>query len=179
MATYTSPATWVAGQLVTAAQLNTHIRDNQLAISGTAGYIGANVYHSLDQSIASGGESALAFNSERLDSDPAGAVHDTVTNNSRLTIRTPGVYYVLFNATFAAFASGYCYARVRMNGTTSLFKSSELLAISGIERTMVGVTPAYSFAAADYVELLVYQNSGGAVNLLGTAPSPTFCLMKA
>lgn len=30
---WTSPITWTAGQLVTAADLNTHVRDNQLALS--------------------------------------------------------------------------------------------------------------------------------------------------
>ena len=29
---WTSPITWKAGQLVTAADLNTHVRDNQLAL---------------------------------------------------------------------------------------------------------------------------------------------------
>src|SRR5262245_48492280 len=35
---WTSPRTWVAGETVTASLLNTHIRDNQLAISTWTNY---------------------------------------------------------------------------------------------------------------------------------------------
>lgn len=34
MATWTIPRTWTAGEIVTAANVNTHLRDNLLAISG-------------------------------------------------------------------------------------------------------------------------------------------------
>lgn len=34
---WTSPRTWVSGEVITAALLNTHVRDNQLELNGTAG----------------------------------------------------------------------------------------------------------------------------------------------
>lgn len=34
MATWTIPRTWTAGETVTAANMNTHVRDNELAITG-------------------------------------------------------------------------------------------------------------------------------------------------
>jgi hypothetical protein len=36
---YTSPRTWVALETVTAALLNTHLRDNLLAVAGTTGLV--------------------------------------------------------------------------------------------------------------------------------------------
>jgi len=33
---WTSPRTWVSGEVITAALLNTHLRDNQLEMNGTA-----------------------------------------------------------------------------------------------------------------------------------------------
>lgn len=38
---YTSPKTWVTGEILTASDMNTYVRDQFLAIAGTAGKVDA------------------------------------------------------------------------------------------------------------------------------------------
>src|SRR5262245_40483526 len=63
----------------------------------------ARAYHSANQSINSGTNTTLNFDSERFDSD---TIHDNVTNNSRLTCKTAGKYLICCNVRWASNATG-------------------------------------------------------------------------
>src|SRR5262245_1380457 len=54
------------------------------------------VTHNANQSINTATDTVLAFNTERFDqcANTADTMHDTVTNNSRLTCRYAGVYQI-------------------------------------------------------------------------------------
>ncbi len=178
--TWTDPTTtpWSAGHLVTAAELNTHMRDNFLHLGGTTGHIGAHVYHSADQSIANTTTTYLAFNSERFDTDPNGAIHDPATNNSRLTCRTAGKYLVWASVTWAAAATGQRNIQLQVNRTTTYAVIAEISAGAGTGNAQT-IAAVIELAANDYVELAVYQDSGGAVNVSAvSAYSPNFGMAK-
>jgi hypothetical protein len=150
---------------------------NLYHLGGTAGHIGARVYHSADQSITTATETTLAFNSERYDLDPNGAIHDTATNNSRLTARTAGRYLVGCNFYFVANSTGYRYCYLLLNGSTQLAFVSQP-AVNGDINGMQVVT-VYEFNATDYVEVRVYQTSGGGLNVVaGGQRSPEFWMAK-
>ena len=75
--------------------------------------IGAKVSHSEAESIATATWTALSANTEEYDTD---AMHDTVTNNSRLTCKTAGKYWTWGEVVFAADGTGDRAAAFDVNG---------------------------------------------------------------
>lgn len=137
--------------------------------------IWARAYHNAAQSISSGVSTALAFNSERYDTD---TIHDTSTNNSRLTCKTAGVYQITGHVEWAANATGYRNAVIRIGGSTEI--ANQLVpAMTGGIVTGQTVTATYTLAVNDYVELVVSQNSGSSINVQSSANySPEFEMVR-
>lgn len=122
----------------------------------------ARVHHSTTQSLTSGANAALAFDSEDFDTD---TIHDTVTNNSRLTATTAGKYAIVGGAVFAGNVTGLRRIFVRLNGTTALnLQSTMALTNAGVD-TSLTVADTWNFSATDYVELIARQDSGGNLNV--------------
>ena len=169
---YQTPRTWTTAELVTAAMLNQDIRDN---VSFLANPPACRVYHNAAQSITDAAEITVAFNSERFDT---AAMHDTVTNNSRITIPVAGLYIVTFNGEIAA-AADYTLLTVRfvVNNATNIARSAIGTVANATQTPGLHLSTLYKFAAADYVDVRVLQdNSASAArNLLSTsAMSPEF-----
>lgn len=137
-------------------------------------FVGVGVYKSTNQSISSGTSTAVAFAAENFDTD---AFHDNATNNSRLTIPTGkgGKYQINYNVNWDANATGSRQAIVYLNNTTviSLVETDNAGAGRG-----VGLSGSliYSLAAADYIQVLVFQNSGGALDCLSGGNPTTFSI---
>lgn len=122
--------------------------------------IGARAYHNADQTLTNNTAIALALNSERYDTD---TIHDTVTNNSRLTCHTAGKYDIKGNGRIAANATGDRYLSIRLNGTTTI--AITYMKSPGASILILSVACDYQLAVNDYVELVAFQNSGGDINL--------------
>ncbi|KKK80505.1 hypothetical protein LCGC14_2822820 [marine sediment metagenome] len=103
----------------------------------------------------------LLFDTEGFDTDN---MHDLVSNTSRLTATTAGIYYIEGQVQFAAHATGDRFLRMFLNGTTTI-SETRLRAAAGAHRQQCGML--FALSAGDYVELLTFQNSGGD---LGVAP---------
>lgn len=153
---YVTPRTWVAGAVLTAAQLNQDIRDN---VTFLANPPACRVYHNAAQSIANAAETPVAFNSERFDTD---SMHDTATNNTRITFNTAGIYVVTFSGQWASDVDGIRQATIKLNGATHLAFDVRP-ALSGTYG--FHVSTVYKFAAASYVEATVFHVAGAALNL--------------
>ena len=121
------------------------------------------VYNSSSLSVATATFTALTFNSERYD---VGGCHSTSSNTSRLTAPSGGggVYHITGHATFAANATGIREVRIRLNGATYIAAVSDTTVSASGDHSMV-VSCDYKLTAADYVELVVYQSSGGLLNV--------------
>ena len=136
----------------------------------------AAVFHSANQSIATGTLTALAFDSERVDQDGLGTstIHDNVTNNSRLTCRVAGIYLIAGTIEWASNATGNRGGGVKLNATTFI-SFAQVAACGGGAATVVPISPRiYQLAVNDYVELFAFQTSGGNLNATFTgnyAPS--------
>jgi hypothetical protein len=137
--------------------------------------VGARVYHNADQAIATGTVTLLSFNSERWDT---AALHDTATNNSRLTAPAAGYYLVIGQVDFAANATGIRQLYLRKNGTT-------YIAIANFaphtQAARIEVTTIVHLVATDYVEILAYQDSGGSLNVTYNAShqfTPEFSMVR-
>lgn len=124
--------------------------------------VAVRVRHNTTQSIGSGTLVALSFNTETFDTD---AFHDTVTNNTRLTVPSgkAGKYRIYGSIEWASNTTGIRAAELRVNGTAYIAVDSRL-ANTGGNTTICGVTTSYSLAVSDYVELIGYQTSGGNLN---------------
>ncbi len=160
-----------SGQLLTAQGAG-----NNPAYTPGGGYTqGARVYHNVAQTIPDSVETILAFNSARYDTD---TIHDNVTNNSRLTCKTAGIYLIIGQVQFDPNATGFRQLSVKLNGATLL----DLVSV-GIRNVanqwMADISTIYSLAVNDYVEISVYQSSGGNLNVVNESNrSPEFMMQR-
>ena len=170
--TWATPRTWVAANVLTAAQLNVDVRDNG-DYMGTSkpncrAFNSANISHT-----TSGTTQALTFDSERY--DRGSGMHSTSVNTGRLTVPTGcgGVYLVGGCIEWASNITGYRELGVRLNGASLIVDLSHPAVNGTVTRQNVGCL--YQLTAGDYVELVCNQNSGGALNVQASSPvSPEF-----
>jgi hypothetical protein len=116
------------------------------------------VTHTLNQTITTATDTALAFNTERFDSAAgiADTMHDNATNNSRLTCRYAGIYQITAIVNWTFNASGFRYLAIRLNGSTLIARDGR----EGNATTAQSVSALYALAVNDYVEAVVTQDSG-------------------
>lgn len=131
------------------------------AVSSTA--VGCSLSNSADWSISSSVDTALTFDTEIFDTDN---FHSTSSNTSRITIPSgkAGKYIVSSLTVFAANATGYRAPRIKKNGNIVAPQQSSWT-LSGSLSTYMWFTVVLDLAVADYIELFVLQNSGGALNV--------------
>jgi hypothetical protein len=122
--------------------------------------IGARVYNNATQSIPNATFTALTFNSEYFDTD---AMHtSTGANTSRLTATTTGKYIVTANVGLSANAVGTRLVGIKLNNST--FVAQQTWAGFTGDSNIVSVSATISMNVGDYVEVFVYQTSGGALD---------------
>jgi hypothetical protein len=150
---YTAPAAVVSGATISKSTFgDVVIADLNFLANPPA----CRVYHNTTQSLTDITETTVAFNSERFDTD---TMHDTVTNNSRITIKTAGIYEITANLEIAQSADYVAaYAYIRLNGAT-------LIGIDGgpIASTSQGIRlnpkTLWKCAVNDYLEVRAYQDN--------------------
>jgi len=160
---YTSPATVVTGTPIASTWGNSV----KAATDWLANPPACRVYHNTTQSLTTAVETPLAFNTERYDT---ASMHDTVTNNGRITMPVAGLYMVSLHIEYAANATGVRYSSIRANGaSTYLFQDTR--SASSALGTVVNLGGIVKLNAGDYIVAYAYQSSGGALNI--TAGSAT------
>lgn len=165
---WTAPRTWVTGETPTAAQFNAHVRDNLNFLYSPPS---CRVYHNAAQAATTAVALTVALNSERFDND---TMHDTVTNNSRITFTTAGHYIVIGDIEFAANATGVRVVGIS-HSSAGILAETEYAEVSAAGVSVLNVSTMYAMSAADYVTIFAYQNSGGNLNVNSdTAFSPEF-----
>lgn len=112
-------------------------------------------------SVANATATAVTFDTESYD---VGGMHSTSSNTNRITIPSGGggVYSIGGSIQWAANATGARAVYIRVNGAT-IIELDEITPFAAATITH-GVSTQYKLAAADYVELIVNQTSGGALN---------------
>lgn len=130
------------------------------APAGGATFVGANVYATSAQSISNATDTVVNFDNEYLDTD---SFHDNSTNNSRITIPSgkDGKYLIYGQVAFASNVTGQRSLNIFKNGSI-LQKTDSASTFNGFA-TVLQMTIA-SLVATDYIQLSVYQNSGGSLN---------------
>ena len=120
----------------------------------------ARVYRSTNQSISDSTPQALTFDSERWDT---GALHSTSANTDRLTAPVAGKYLITAHIQWASNATGERQLRVHDSSGNVLAMDSRT-PISG-NVTRMSIATVVELTAADYVTIVVYQSSGGALDV--------------
>ena len=121
----------------------------------------AKVYHDTSQKIPHNSTTTLVFNSEYYDNDD---IHDTSTNNSRLTCKTAGLYGIFACWKMTDSATGDRIINIVKNGTKALVRKRVRAASGGT--TILPIYTEEPMAVDDYVEVTAYQDSGGNENVV-------------
>lgn len=139
--------------------------------------IGAKVYHNTSQAIPPNTLTAVQFNSEVYDTDD---IHDTSTNNTRLTCKTAGKYIVTGSVQFQGSATaGRRTLRFLKNGTTNLSNSTDYAGADAGYNPNLCISTLVNLEVNDYIELVVYQTTGGNLNVeYYSEMSPIFAMQK-
>lgn len=116
---------------------------------------------------------------DRFDTD---AFHNPASNNSRLTIPSgeDGLYLIGGNAEVQSNDTGQRGIRILLNGATRIGGETLVNATTNSNSTRLHAGPTlYRLVATDYVELQVWQNSGGSLNTANVANATAeFWLVK-
>lgn len=97
--------------------------------------------------------------------------HSTVTNTSRYVAPIDGWYLVAGKVGWASNATGVRISEWRVNGTAVSGGESRIAAAIASTLGMPAITRPYFLNQDDYIELHIYQNSGG--DLATTVATPT------
>lgn len=139
--------------------------------------IAADVYNSANISVAHATIQFLTFDSERFDTD---GIHSTSSNTSRLTCTKAGKYLIEAAIEYAANATGIRGIGLRLNGDNAQIIHLQKNPNCGAgESSGVFSSRTYQLVVGDYVEVVAYQTSGGALDVLvGGKYSPTFSMIR-
>ena len=122
-----------------------------------------------NQSIAASTETIISFDAERYDTDNMWVVGTP----TRITMNTAGLYDIKATVAFSAGGGSWTsYMFFRVNGTTRIAQT-QTLAPDTLGTTLTLAT-TWKFAATDYVEVGVWQNSGTEDVLSTASYSPEF-----
>lgn len=153
MATVPSEITWVSGQVVTAAQLNTNLRD---AINFLINKPVCEAFQTVAQTLTTGVGAAILMDSESIDNDNG---HSTTTNTSRYTVQTAGRFQFSGAVSYTANGTGQREANLWINGT--LNTSTKYNATSADTTRAPTRTITRFYNVGDFMETAGYQTSGG------------------
>jgi hypothetical protein len=167
---WTDPTTRSTGDLITAAIWNTDMVDNFTYLR--SGLPMAHVYHDANQTYTASTPLTLAFNSERYDTD---AIHDTSTNNSRLTCKTAGKYHIWATIEWDVQTGGSSIRSIiiKLGGATVIGK------VTVFDTPTAGlvehVSCDYELAVNNYVEVIADADNGTGLEIVASANySPAF-----
>jgi len=126
------------------------------APAGGGGYTqGARARRTTDQTITTGTPTVIAFDTQDYDTD---GIWEGVTNPSRLTCQTTGVYLITGGGYWAgATGGGQRSVYIYLNGATQV---AGMILTPSANGQGLNATALLSLTAGDYVQLLVYHDRG-------------------
>ena len=146
------------------------------AIAATHNFRGCVLTHSTTQPISSAATTVLDWDTESLDTDN---FHDTVTNNSRITIPSnKGIRKVrlIASVSLAGNATGQRITSIMKNSIAiSTQVCSAATGLGGSYRANVTILDV-DVSDGDYYQATIYQDSGGSLNANNIQPLHWFSL---
>lgn len=171
MATVPSEMTFVAGSVLTAAQMNSNVRD---AVNFVIAPPLAVLRQVSPQSFGTGAWVSVTFDTEDIDRDGG---HSNSVNPTRYTAQTAGWYLTQGTCSWAANATGGRQITFGTNGGATKFAKQFQPGNAGFIGS--ATTDAISYLnVGDYIELFAYQSSGGNLSAVVDSESgPRFELL--
>jgi hypothetical protein len=130
--------------------------------AGGGADISAKVKKSANQSIPNATSTVITWDQEQYDTD---TMHDVTVNNSRITFNRAGKYVIVAQGWWAANATGYRDISLRRNGS-QFIASTRFPTVGSTTQTFQNCTMVFEMSVGDYCEVVVIQNSGGALDFL-------------
>ncbi|WP_433520151.1 hypothetical protein ACQP2T_63465 (plasmid) [Nonomuraea sp. CA-143628] len=158
MATVPNPRTWTSSEQVTAAKLNTDIRDSWNFFKARPFCL---LGKTADTSITISTLTAIPWDVELKDSDNG---HSNVTNNTRYTAQTAGWYSVRCIAYLIRFDFSWADLTIRKNGATQQSRSTLIPTKGSGDFTVMATAGYVQLAVNDYVEATIIMLSGSSNN---------------
>ena len=153
------------GQVLTADSTVSPTGLKWATVSSSPTFVGCKVTAAGNQSIANATAVYINFTSETFDTN---TFHDNSTNNTRITIPSGKTgYYQIYGVAVFADASNGRQMWFYKNGANPQLAKMIFPAPSGYDIGPYLSTVEY-LTAGDYIEMGVYQVSGGAINVVGT-----------
>lgn len=115
-----------------------------------------------NQTISNNTRTILLFNTEEFDTD---TIHDTGSNTGRLTAKLAGKYLATCSVRWAANATGDRIVSIKKNGTTLISENCND-SVDANNVLLSGSPVIVSMAVNDYIEVEVYQDSGGDLDVV-------------
>lgn len=123
-------------------------------------------YKSADASTSSTTLTAMTMTAEAYDTLSG---HSTSSNTQRVVLGEGGLYLVIAQATFAAASGGTRMVQISQNGSGNVRAVSRVPSAGSVEATVVNCQAlVFANAGTEYVEAHTYQDSGGALNVIGS-----------
>lgn len=142
--------------------------DSGIAAGAAISDVSVRLRTNASQNIPPGTNTAIAFDIEVFKT--VSGLHSNSTNNSRITITSAGKYLVMGNAGFSPDADAtdndFRLICIRLNGSSCIVAQQIMnngAADTSINEPIMSVGTIYDFSVDDYIELMVYQNSGGSI----------------
>lgn len=156
---WTTPKTWATNEVATSANMNTHLRDNMTFLGSPPSCA---VYNSASVLVAHNTFTVMNANTELWDTD---TMHSTSSNTSRIVATTAGRYQLNVTMRFGINTTASRAVAYKVNGGSEIQLAAHPAATSGIESVLTG-SAMIVMSAADYVESVSYQNSGGNLDVI-------------
>lgn len=138
--------------------------------------VGVRVFRNANQLTAHGVWAAVIFDTQRWD-DPDDTMWAVAPNPTRLTCQMDGIYVIAGGVAWAANAVGARAISILLNGAAWIAEQ-DMLSIGAIQ-TGHALTTIYKMVVGNFVELRVWQNSGGNLNIIGAAGiGPEFSMVR-
>lgn len=150
--------TATVGQILTAAQWNSNVRDGIRYLANPPIFIGT---QSVAQSFATSTFGAVTFDAETVDSYNG---HSTTTNNSRYVAQVAGWYLVVAQVGTVANTAGFRAPGLFINGVAPATIIQPQMSPSQSGNTIMQVAGLVFLNVNDYVEVRMDQSSGGALS---------------
>lgn len=150
---WTTPTTFVSGNVLTAAQMNTDVRDNTNFLYSPPMAV---VQRSTNQVIATGTVTYISFNTEVKDTDGIWAIGVP----TRIEPNTAGLYLIVASGFFASNATGVRDLTVRVDGIADITGIRVKADTTGNAWVATSHVRAFN-GTTNYIEMGVLQNSGG------------------
>ena len=113
------------------------------------------------QNIGTSSSTALSFLTADFEVGDSGQWD--ISDPTKIVCKKAGKYIISGFSSFAANATGYRQFALKVNGTTD--SQSSIMAVTSGDETSQTLSIVKELAVNDYVQMFVFQNSGGNLNI--------------